>query len=254
MNKLSEYFPTLQNSDIYYEKITDESRIIKTLLGLISLLAVLTFIYGIVMGSYHSVSQSLVAGLKLFSLFILVLIICFPAFFIIQYILGSTLKLGQMLAIILSGFTLMSAIMVSFSPIIIFFHLTGSNYYFLQILHILIFTLSGFFGMKTVNDALQYSCEKKNIYPRIGVVVFRYWIIILAFVGIQLAWNLRPFLGDYQKPFKLFRSYEGNFYTALVYSVKKLSEPENMWKLRNQNESKKAEEDTVSVYELYKND
>ena len=69
MNKLSEYFPTLQNSDIYYDKITDESRIIKTLLGLISLLAVLTFMYGIVMGSYHSVSQSLVAGLKLFSLF-----------------------------------------------------------------------------------------------------------------------------------------------------------------------------------------
>ena len=108
--------------------------------------------------------------------------------------------------------------------------------------------------MKTVNDALQYSCEKKNIYPRIGVVVFRYWIIILAFVGIQLAWNLRPFLGDYQKPFKLFRSYEGNFYTALVYSIKKISEPEEKWKIKKQNESENAEDDTVSVYEYYKID
>ena len=247
MFKFSGYFPTLQNSDVYFEKITNESGILKTISRLILLLALLSYFYGIVMGSYHSIEQALVAGIKLFFLFILILIICFPAFFIIQYILGSTLRLTQMLAIILSGFVLMSAIMVSFVPIIIFFHLTGGNYYFLQLLHILIFGLSGFFGMKTINDALKYSCEKKNIYPRVGVTVFRFWIIILAFVGIQLAWNLRPFLGDYQKPFKLFRSYEGNFYTALVYSLKQLSEPQDSQKIK-----KGVEKDTVSVYDFYK--
>jgi hypothetical protein len=42
-------------------------------------------------------------------------------------------------------------------------------------------------------------------------------------VGIQLAWNLRPFLGDTGKPFKLFRKYEGNFYTALIWSFQQLA-------------------------------
>jgi len=76
--------------------------------------------------------------------------------------------------------------------------------------------------MKLIIDALKYACEKKNIYPKTGVTIFKVWIIILAFVGIQLSWNLRPFLGDRNEDFKLFRKYEGNFYTAIVYSFEQL--------------------------------
>jgi hypothetical protein len=81
---------------------------------------------------------------------------------------------------------------------------------------------SGIFGMRLMIDALKFACDKKNIYPQIGVTVFRIWIIILAFVGIQLSWNLRPFLCDKNEDFKLFRNYEGNFYTAIIYSGQQL--------------------------------
>jgi hypothetical protein len=74
-------------------------------------------------------------------------------------------------------------------------------------------------------NALKFACDKKSIYPQIGVSVFRIWVIILAFVGIQLAWNLRPFLNDKNEDFKLFRNYEGNFYTAIVYSIQQLGAP-----------------------------
>jgi hypothetical protein len=80
--------------------------------------------------------------------------------------------------------------------------------------------------MKTILDALKFSCEKKSVYPQTGVVVFRFWVVILAFVGIQLAWNLRPFLAEREKPYALFRKYEGNFYTAVIYSIQQLSQPE----------------------------
>jgi hypothetical protein len=85
-----------------------------------------------------------------------------------------------------------------------------------------IFIFAGVFGMRLMVDALKYACENKSIYPQIGVSVFRIWIIILAFVGIQLAWNLRPFLCEKQEEFKLFRKYEGNFYTAIVYSFEQI--------------------------------
>ena len=183
---------------------------------------IMSFAYGIIMGSYHSVAQAIASGIKVPVLFSIVLIICFPAFFIIQFILGSKLKLSQMISIILAGFVLLTAIMVSFTPIVVFFLLTGGNYYFLQLLHIAIFILSGIFGMKTIIDALKYSCEQQSIYPKIGVDVFKFWVVILVFVGIQMAWNLRPFLGDRNEPFKLFREYEGNFYAALIYSVNQL--------------------------------
>ena len=185
-------------------------------------LAALAFAYGVVMGSYHSVTQALAAGLKVGALMFLTLLICFPAFYVIQMLFGSRLRLHQMVSIVLSGFVLCGAIMLSFAPIVVFFLLTGGHYHFLQLLHIAIFALSGIFGMKMVVDALQYSCEKENVYPRVGVAVFRFWVVILAFVGIQLAWNLRPFLGDRDCPFELFRDYEGNFYTALIYAAQQL--------------------------------
>ena len=217
-----EYFPALQNTDEFFQKITRPDCFARRIWSQYLLLLLFSFVYGVVMGAYHSVTQALVSGIKVAVLFSLVIIICFPAFFIIQYILGSKLRLHQMISIILSGFVLTSAIMVSFAPIVVFFLLTGSNYYFLQLLHIAIFLLSGFFGMRTVIDALKFSCEKKSVYPQIGVAVFRFWVVIMAFVGIQLAWNLRPFLGDRGQQFELFRDYEGNFYTALIYSAKQL--------------------------------
>ncbi len=137
------------------------------------------------------------------------------------------MTLRQMVFIILSGFVLSSAIAISFAPIVILFQLTGGNYHFLQLLHVAIFIFSGIFGMKIMVDALKFACEKKDIYPHIGVNVFRIWIIILAFVGIQIAWNLRPFLCNKTEEFKMFRKYEGNFYTAIIYSIQQLVKPAN---------------------------
>jgi hypothetical protein len=137
------------------------------------------------------------------------------------------MTLRQMVFIILSGFVLTSAIAISFAPIVILFQVTGGNYHFLQLLHVAIFIFSGIFGMRLIVDALKFACEKKDIYPHIGVNVFRIWMIILAFVGIQIAWNLRPFLCNKTEEFKLFRKYEGNFYTAIIYSVQQLVKPAN---------------------------
>ncbi|MEI7982853.1 MAG: hypothetical protein WCI71_14470, partial [Bacteroidota bacterium] len=187
-------------------------------------------LYGVVMGSYHSFLQSMVTGLKVIVLFLSTVIICFPSFFIIQQVLGSKMSFRQMSVIVLSGVVLTATIALSFAPIVVVFQVTGGNYHFLQLLHVAIFIFAGVFGMQLMVDALKYACENKSIYPQIGVTVFRIWIIILAFVGIQLAWNLRPFLCEKQEEFKIFRKYEGNFYTAIVYSVEQLVSPAKLEK------------------------
>ena len=158
------------------------------------IICLFAFLYGIVMGSFHSFLQSIVAGVKIIALFLSTVIICFPSFFIIHQVLCSKISVRQMIIIVLSGLVLTSTIAISFAPIVIVFQITGGNYHFLQLLHVAIFIFAGIFGMRLMVDALKYACENKYIYPKIGVVVFRIWIIILAFVGIQLAWNLRPFL------------------------------------------------------------
>ena len=217
-----DYFPSFQQKDAFYEKITNEQDAPSIIATQFFLLFIFSFLYGFVMGIYNGGLQALTAGFKLPILFVLSMAICFPAFFMVQYILGSRLKFYSMLAIILTGLVLSSAIMLSFSPIVIFFLITSNNYEFLKLLHVAIIGFAGIFGMRTVVEALKFSCEKKNVYPKIGVKIFQFWIFILAFVGMQLAWSLRPFIGAKDRPFELFRKQEGNFYLAILQSTGKL--------------------------------
>lgn len=221
---ISEVFKIFQNKEAFFNDI-DNQRSNNLIFSQVLLICLFAFLYGMVMGSYHSLMQAFVTGLKVIVLFISTVVICFPSFFIIQQVLGSKMSIRQMIIIVLSGVVLTSAIALSFAPIIIIFQLTGGNYHFLQLLHVAIFIFAGIFGMRLMVDALKYACENKSIYPQIGVTVFRIWIVIMAFVGVQLAWNLRPFLCQKDEAFKLFRKYEGNFYTAIVYSVEQLVSP-----------------------------
>ena len=219
--RLLEVFKIFQDTETLFDERTSEQSN-KIILNQILIICAFTFLYGAVMGSYHSFLQSIMAGLKIIFLFLCTIIICFPSFYVIQQVLGSKMNLRQMIIIVLSGFVLTSEIALSFSPIIILFQITGGNYHFLQLLHVAVFLFGGIFGMRLMIEALKFACEKKDIYPHIGVTVFRIWIIILAFASIQLAWNLRPFLANKNEEFKLFRKYEGNFYTAIIYSVQQL--------------------------------
>jgi hypothetical protein len=217
-----EPFRDFQNKDAFFERLTSEEDTLRRLANQYALLNICAFVYGAVMGSYNGFLQAISSGVKVPLLFSLALLTCFPAFFIIQHVLGSRLAFWQMLRIILAGFVMVTLIMVSFAPIVLFFLITGDNYSFLKLLHVAVFALSGVFGMKTILDALRFSCDKKAVYPKTGVVVFRFWIVILAFVGMQLAWNLRPFIGSRELPFELLRKREGNFYLAVIRAASDL--------------------------------
>jgi hypothetical protein len=215
-------FKVFQNSEEYFEILNDSEFSRKYVIKQLLFILLFSFIYGVVMGSFNGVLQSMVTGIKIPCLLLLSLMICFPALYVIQYMIGSTMSVYQMTNIILSGFIVFSTIALSFAPIVVFFMITGGNYSFLKLLHVSIFTFAGIFAVKTIINGLTYSCEKKNIYPRLGLKVFRIWIIILAFVSSQLAWNLRPFVGDKGLPFELFRKRESNFYVAVINSAANL--------------------------------
>ena len=212
-------FRDYQDKERFFENLTSDKDVGRRIVSQYVLLVVFSLVYGVVMGSYNSVEQAVSSGIKVPVFLSLTLLVCFPVFFIIQLVLGSKLGFLHMLNVILCGFLMVSLIMVAFAPIVIFFLITGDNYAFIKLLHVAIFSVSGFFGMKTMAEALRYSCEKKKVYPKVGVIVFRFWLIILAFVGMQLAWNLRPFIGDRGMEFELFRQREGNFYLAVAQSV-----------------------------------
>ncbi|HQY88385.1 MAG TPA: hypothetical protein PK402_06985 [Tepidisphaeraceae bacterium] len=52
--------------------------------------------------------------------------------------------------------------------------------------------------------------------------VFRIWMIVFAFVGTQMGWLLRPFVGSPGKEFEWFRPKGGNFFSAVWALIRDL--------------------------------
>lgn len=213
-------FKVFQQGDEYFELLNEQGNAKKYLYKQVLLILLFSFFYGLIMGSFNGFTQSLVTSIKMPVLIFLSLFICFPAFYVIQFLLGSKMSVLHMANMILSGFIVFTTIALSFSTIVLFFMFTGNNYAFLKLLHVAIFIFSGIFGMRTIINGLKYVCEKTNVYPKMGINVFKFWIVIFAFVSMQLAWNLRPFVGSRDLPFELFREKEGNFYLAVIQSVR----------------------------------
>ena len=222
-NTFKQAFEVLQDREAFFENISEQKYTTRIISGQVILIAILCFSYGLVMGSYNSLQQALLTGIKIWMLLSLTLIICFPSFYIVQLILGSKIKVKQLLILLLSGLVVVSTVMVAFAPIVLFFQLSSSNYQFLQLLHVFVFMFSGFYGMKIVLEALNRVFESNQVYPKIGLTVFKIWVVIFAFVGMQLSWNLRPFIGSKDLPFELFRKEtRGNFYTAVFGAMGQL--------------------------------
>ncbi len=190
-------------------------------------LVLLGAFYGAAAGAYAGPLQVLSSAIKLPLLFLGTLAICFPGFFVVQVLVGSRLRLAQVLALIAGALALCAIVLAAVVPIVLFFLLTAANYYFLELLHVVIVLGAGLVGMFALHEGLAYACEKRGVYPRHAMTIMQVWAVLFAFVGVQMAWNLRPFVGDRGEPFQVFRRYEGNFYTAVVYSLQKLSQGED---------------------------
>ena len=212
----------LSNRDQFFEEVVDGSGLGRKLLYSTLTVVALAGFFGVVAGAYSGPEQAISAGIKLPLLFFATFVICFPAFYVVQVLVGSRLRLPQVVVLVFGALSLTSILLAAFVPVIAFFLLTGANYYFQHLLNIAIAGIAGAYGMYALHEGLAVVCDKRGVYPRKALTIMRFWALLFAFVGVQLAWNLRPFLGDRNKPFRVFGSYQGNFYAAVIYAVNKL--------------------------------
>jgi len=176
-------------------------------------------LYGAVMGSSHSLWQALSSAVKLPLLFLATLVICAPTLYFFNLIFGSNQSLSQNVTLILTAITVTAVLMLSFAPIVLFFLLVTNNYQFFKLLNVAMFTISGVVGVIFLSQGMRLVsyAGKEGAKARQNVV--RLWIFIYAFVGSQMAWTLRPFIGAPGLDFELFRQLGGSFYANIFASI-----------------------------------
>lgn len=176
-------------------------------------------LYGAVLGSTHSLWQALSSAAKLPILFLATLVVCSPTLYFFNVLFGSSQSMTQNFALILTAITVTAVLLLSFTPIVLFFLLTTSGYQFFKLLNVAICAISGWMGVLFLSQGMGIvsSSGKEGSKARRNVV--RLWIILYAFVGSQMAWTLRPFIGAPSMKFELFRQLGGNFYANILASI-----------------------------------
>ncbi len=176
-------------------------------------------LYGAVLGSTHSLWQTLSSAIKLPILFLATLIVCSPTLYFFNVLFGSNQSLTQNMALILTAITVTAVLLLSFAPIIVFFLLTTSGYQFFKLLNVTIFAVCGIVGVIFLAQGMRIvsAAGKEGAMARRWVLWL--WIFVYAFVGSQMAWTLRPFIGAPSMKFEMFRQLGGNFYTNIFASI-----------------------------------
>lgn len=176
-------------------------------------------LYGAVMGSTHSLLQTLSSAIKLPALFLATLFVCVPSLYFFSLLFGSKQSLRQNMTLILTAVTVTAVLLLSLAPITMFFRLTTSQYQFFKLLNVGIFAISGLMGVVFLYQGMKVvsGSDAEGANTRKWVMII--WMFVYAFVGSQMAWTIRPFIGAPGVEFELFRQLGGNFYSNVLYSI-----------------------------------
>jgi hypothetical protein len=209
----------LRNRKVFFEQIREgvelQAKIRAMLISSITFFA----LYGAVMGASHSLWQTMSSAIKLPILFLATLFVCVPSLYFFGLLFGSDQSLGQNLAVILTGITVTAVLLLSCAPITLFFLLTAPLYQFFKLLNVAVFSVAGIMGIVFLYQGMKIVSgpEKEGSSTRKWVLVF--WMFVYAFVGSQMAWTIRPFIGAPGYPFEIFRQLGGSFYVNILQSI-----------------------------------
>jgi len=219
VNNLAVIETILRNRHQFFAEIRDGVELGRKMRAMLISSIAFFALYGAVMGSTHSLWQALSSAVKLPILFLATLVVCSPTLYFFNLIFGSNQSLAQNFALILAAITVTAVLLLSFAPILLFFLLTTSSYQFFKLLNVGIFAVTGIIGVIFLSQGMRIvsSGGKEGAGARRNVV--RLWVLVYAFVGSQMAWTLRPFIGAPSMKFELFRQLGGNFYANIFASI-----------------------------------
>ncbi|HEV8606464.1 MAG TPA: hypothetical protein VGQ99_13910 [Tepidisphaeraceae bacterium] len=215
-------------------------------------------VFSVIASGGRTYAQLLATTVKVPALFFLTLLITFPSLYVFNALVGSRLTIKSVMRLLVAALGVMLTVLASLGTIVAFFSVSTSSYSFMILLNVVVFAISGFLGLlfllqtlhrlsiaqepeapiapveyrpseaeaTTVPPPLPGATEPSAIERVDGRmlgshtrVVFRIWIIVFGLVGAQMGWVLRPFIGNPNLPFTLFRTRHSNFFEAVLHHI-----------------------------------
>lgn len=142
-------------------------------------------------------------------------------------LLGLNIPFRQSFSAIIMSFAITAAIFGAFSPLVAFMvwnappMTTGGTgalaYNSILLAHVLVIALAGTTGNVRLLQLLSKAANSRTVALRVLYV----WLATNFFLGSQLSWILRPFIGSPKLPLEFLRhdAFKGNFYETMFRTL-----------------------------------
>jgi hypothetical protein len=187
--------------------------------------------YGAATGVWRSDLQAFYAAIKLPLVILLTTFGNAMLNGMLAPLLGVNLSFRQSLMAILMSFTIAAAILGAFSPLLCFVvwnlppllpgaGVSQTTYSFILVVQAAIIAFAGITANLRLYQASRAWCGQ----PSAAIRVLLGWLAGNLFLGSQLSWMLRPFVGSPSIPVEFVRpnALESNFFEALLFSIRHL--------------------------------
>ena len=135
-----------------------------------------------------------------------------PPFFVINTLLGGREEFAKALSAILEAQAALSMVLLSLAPLTLGFYISFSSYEAAVLFNFLIFAIASFSAQIIMRRRYRILIARRPIHRRLMWA----WLACYGFVGVQMGWVLRPFIGAPNAPTHFFRAGGwGNVYEVL---------------------------------------
>ena len=172
--------------------------------------------YGAMMGLFFGpgqlprVLQSLYSGAKVPMLLILTFLLALPSFYVLNMLMGLAPDFPQVIRALLATQAGLTVVLASLAPFTLLFYASTTNYDAAILFNALMFGAASLSGQRLLKRFYAPLIARDRRHLK----MVRVWIILYAFIGIQMGWVLRPFIGDPAQKTHFFR--EGAWGNAYI--------------------------------------
>jgi hypothetical protein len=157
--------------------------------------------YGAVMGSFAGLApdrwlQVVYSAMKVPMLLGLATLIALPPYFVLNTIAGLRSDFVAAFKAILFAQGTVGIALAAFAPLTAVWYLSSANYHEATTFNGIMFAVASITAQRTLRRRYAPLIHRQ---PRHRWML-RFWMVLYVFVGIQLAWTLRPFVGDPSTP------------------------------------------------------
>lgn len=178
--------------------------------------------WGAAMGSHVGRAHLWICALKMPLFLLATLALCFPLMHVVLAVSGVKADVRQTLSVALGGLATFALCLGALAPVVGLFCASApipsmASYLNLYLLCFVCGVMAGAAGLRTLAHGMRALSGGRVRWPLLA------WALIYQFVGAQMAWILRPWIGSSYgvDGYSLSHGLSGNFYAGVCHVMRR---------------------------------